>query len=179
MPSQPPAGSPQGKQRTWWTFAGWQRAAAARTCPGCSRGDSGCRQGAREPARSAELGAAKSTLGNAPARCRGAGVHGECLRRKADNNKEGIWVRVLAGLRWGCGEGRLVQRLWKQPFLGILHLLRVGKGMGSDPGEPRSRTIPLWEPGCLCQGLPRPSLTLASVPVTRGVVTPESFPEDD
>ena len=159
MPSPPPTRSPGGASgcsppRSQAKCTGDLRRAAkgsaAHTCPGCSRGMSRCRQGAREPARGAALGAAESALGNAPAWCRGAGVHGECPRRGADNNKEGIWVRALAGLRRGCGEGWLVWRLQEQPFLGILHLPRVGRGWAAIPGNRGPARLPCGNRGaCL------------------------------
>lgn len=53
----------------------------------------------------------------------------------SDNDKERIWVRDLAGLRRGCGEGWLVWRLREQLFLGTLHLQRVERGWASIPGN--------------------------------------------
>ena len=87
---------------------------------------------------------------------RGAGVRGECPRRRADNNKEGNWVRALAGLRGGLAgptaPGAAIS--WHPPSP------EGGKGMGMDPGELRSRTAALWEPGCLSRLWPHLSLTL-------------------
>lgn len=133
-PSPPPSRSPGDASGCSWTKSQAKcmgdlhrvaKGSAARIYPRLLLGDGGGWRGAREPACGAVLGAAESALGNAPVRCRGAR---ECPGRRADNNKEGIWVRAPAGLYWGCGEGWLVRRRREQPFLGILHLRRVGRG---------------------------------------------------
>lgn len=145
------------------------KGSAASTCPGCSRWVAGARGGAQEPAGGAVLEAAESALGNAPARCSGAGVHWERPGHAADNNKERIWVRALAGLCWGCGEGWLVWQLRELPFLGTLQLCRVGR-------EPRSCAEPPMGTRLLVSGPASPFLELASV--TRDAATPQSFRQD-
>lgn len=110
------------------TSARWQRAALPWLLLRAGR----CQQGAQEPARGATLQAAESALGNA---LHGAGVRGECPRRGADNNKERIWVRALAGLCWGCRERWLVWQLQKQLLLDIFHLQRVGRRWAANPGS--------------------------------------------
>lgn len=115
------------------------------------------------------LEAAESALGNALVRCSGAGVHWERPRRGADNNKERIWVRALAGLRWGCREGWLVRQLRELPFLGTLQLQRVGR-------EPRSCAEPPVRTRVLVSGPALPFLELALV--TRDAVIPQSFAQD-
>lgn len=115
-------------------------------------------------------------------RCRARGGRvsaGECPSAVlgcvgSDNDKERIWVRALAGLRWGCGEGWLVWRLREQLFLGTLRLWRVGRGWASIPGNRSLAQLPRGT-GVLVSG-PRPALTLASG--TRGVIMLRSFCED-
>lgn len=132
FPSPPPARFPGGSRRllptevTSKVHRGPSPGGKGRRCPHVPQllpGDGGCPCGEPgNPPAVLRSGRQSQRWGMPPAWCRGAGVRG------TDNNKEGIWVRALAGLRWGCREGWLVRWLREKTFLGILCLRRVGRG---------------------------------------------------